>query len=384
MVGISPVNAIDFSKKESYYIKLCSSSSLTTKNKKTCEQFNTYLKKKNNQLKNDIKETKKDLENTKDDIDEVSAKINSLDSSISTKEKEINYLLKSISNIQKNIKDKEEKMRDRLYAMQTYYNSNSFVQFLFGAEDFSDFFSRLNSINDITSYEKELVDELTSQKKELDKQKSSLVDAKAALQAQKNSASSLKNKLIALESQQQKEISANQAESKKISEAQKEIDDTLTEMMNSIAQGDSGGNAVQGNQGNAKLGYEVAQKALGKLGSPYYWGAAGPSMFDCSGLVAWAHKSAGVSIGRTTANAYAHSGTAISASQLQAGDVVAFRRQNSSRYHHIGIYIGNGIIVHASGEGSTCLGNHVSKGHVVKRTPLSSFSNYAKAYRRLY
>lgn len=382
--ALQDVHAIDFSKKESYYIKLCSSSRLTQKNKKTCEQFNTYLKKKNAELKNDIKETKKDLANTKDDIDDVSSKINTLDSSIDKKENEINYLLKSINNIQKNIKDKEKKMSERMYAMQTYYNSNSLIQFLFGAEDFSDFFSRLNSINDITSYEKELVDELASQKKELNKQKSSLVDAKAALQAQKNSADSLKNKLVNLETQQQNQIASSQAESKKISKAQKEIDDTLTEMMNSIAQGDSGGSAVQGNQGNAKVGYNVAQKALSKLGSPYYWGAAGPSMFDCSGLVAWAHKAAGVGIGRTTANAYAHSGKSISASQLQAGDIVAFRRTNSSRYHHIAIYIGNGIVVHASGEGSTCLGNHVSKGHVVKRTPLSSFSKYAKAYRRLY
>ena len=68
----SPVNAIDFSKNESYYIKLCSSNRLTNKNKKTCQQFNTYLKKKNNELKKDIKENKNDLQNTNDDISSVS------------------------------------------------------------------------------------------------------------------------------------------------------------------------------------------------------------------------------------------------------------------------------------------------------------------------
>lgn len=46
MVNSSPVSATNFSKNESYYIKLCSSSRLTTKNKKTCQDFNTYLKKK--------------------------------------------------------------------------------------------------------------------------------------------------------------------------------------------------------------------------------------------------------------------------------------------------------------------------------------------------
>lgn len=382
--GITTVNAIDFSKNEDYYIKLCSSSRLSRNKQTVCKQFNTYLKKKNANLKDDIKENKAELENTKDDIASVTKKINSLNAQITTKEKEINYLLTSINNIKKNIETKEEQMRERLYTMQTYYNSNTFIDFIFGADGFSDFFSRINSINDITSYEKDLVEELTTQKQELDKQKSTLVDAKAALQSQKNSAATLKKKLIALQEQQKKEIANQVAESKKISAAQKEVNETLTEMMNSISKDDSGGSVIKGNTGNAEVGYKVAQAAVSKIGSPYYWGATGPNKFDCSGLVYWSLKQAGIGGGRGTANSYAHSGTAISASELQAGDIVAFRRSGASTYHHVAIYIGNGIVVHASGEGSTCLGNHVSLGHVVKRTPLSQFSKYGKAYRRLY
>lgn len=379
-----PVNAYKFAGKESYYIKLCSSSKLSSKNKNVCTSFNSYLKKKNSSLKKDIEDIKKDLKNTKNDISSVSLKITSINSQINSKEAEINYLLNSINRIKNNIKTKEKKMRDRLYAMQTYYNSNSLIDYLFGASNFTDFFSRINSINDITSYEKELVSELTSQKKELSKQKSTLINAKKVLQTQKNAAQNLKKKLVALEKKQNNEIAANNAEIKRIAKAQKEIDEALVEMMNRISQSDSGGSAVQGNSGNAKVGYNVANNALNKLGSPYYWGASGPSMFDCSGLVYWAHKQAGVKIGRTTANDYARAGKAVSYNDLQAGDIVAFKRSGSSRYHHISIYIGNGIVVHASGEGSTCLGNHVSKGHVVKRTQLSDFSSYGKAYRRLY
>ena len=389
------VKAIDFSKKESYYIKLCSSS-LTSSNKKVCQDFNNYLSKKNSQLKKDIKKQKQDLSNTKDSINEISKKIDNLNSQITSKEKEINYLYNSIKKIQKNIAKKEEQMSERLYIMQSYYNSNTLIDFLLGASNFSDFFSRLNSINDITAYEKELVDELNTQKKQLNQQKSTLDTAKAALQSQKSSASALEKKLLAEERNLQNKISSTQKESNKISAAQKEIDDELTELINSLPSGDSGGDAIQGSQGNAEVGYKIAKKALSKIGSPYWWGAPGGGFgdgqgldnpnakyFDCSGLVAWAHRQAGVKIGRTTANAYAYSGKAISASQLQAGDIVAFRRPGSSRYHHIGIYIGNGIVVHASGEGSTCRGNHASKGHVVKRTSLSSFS-YDKTYRRLY
>ncbi|MDE6952894.1 MAG: hypothetical protein K2P09_03690, partial [Erysipelotrichales bacterium] len=67
VIGISTAKAEDFSKKEDYYIKLCSSSRLTTKNKKVCQEFNSYLKKKNANLKKDIKETQQDLKNTKND-----------------------------------------------------------------------------------------------------------------------------------------------------------------------------------------------------------------------------------------------------------------------------------------------------------------------------
>jgi len=384
VVSASTVKAIDFSEDEDKYIKLCSSSRLTRSNESVCKKFNTYLKNKNAELKKNIKESTADIEDTKDDISSVTKKISDINSKIEAKEKEINYLLNSIENIENNIETKQEQMRDRLYIMQTYYNSNSLIDFLFGASNFTDFFSRLNSINDITSYEKELVDELTSQKAELNKQKATLLDAKEALQSEKKSAAALQKKLVALQEEQKRQLAAEQKELKETTKAQKEIDDALTEMANSIPKADSGGSVIKGSSGDAETGYKIAQYAVSKVGSPYYWGATGPNMFDCSGLVYWSLKQAGIGGGRGTADSYARSGTAISASQLQAGDIVAFKRSGSSRYHHVGIYIGGGIVVHASGEGSTCLGNHASLGHVVKRTSLSSFSKYGKAYRRLY
>lgn len=384
MGACTTVKAIDFSKDEDRYIKLCSSSRLTRSNQSVCKKFNAYLKEKNANLKEDIKDSQSDIENTKNDIASVKEKISSINTKIEAKEKEINYLLKSISNLEDDIQTKQDQMRDRLYTMQTYYNSHSLIDFLFGASDFTDFFSRLNSINDITSYEKELVEELTEQKKELDNQKATLLDAKAALQSEKESAATLQKKLVALQEEQEKQLASEKKELKETTKAQKEIDDALTEMANSIPKNDSGGSVIKGSSGDAETGYKIAQYAVSKVGSPYCWGATGPSMFDCSGLVYWAHKQAGIGGGRGTANSYAYSGTAISASQLQAGDIIAFKRSGSSTYHHVGIYIGNGIVVHASGEGSTCLGNHASRGHVVKRTPLSSFSKYGKSYRRLY
>ena len=114
---------------------------------------------------------------TNNDISQVSSKINTLNSEISSKESEINYLLSSIEKVKKYITKKEEQMKQRLYVMQTTYNSNWMLDFLFGAEDFTTFFSRLTSLNDITSYEKELVADLTKQKESLDSQKETLLNA---------------------------------------------------------------------------------------------------------------------------------------------------------------------------------------------------------------
>ncbi|MFF4303824.1 NlpC/P60 family protein [Streptomyces sp. NPDC001601] len=82
--------------------------------------------------------------------------------------------------------------------------------------------------------------------------------------------------------------------------------------------------------------------AYSKLGSPYVWGATGPDAFDCSGLAQAAYRSAGVSIPRTT-YAQIDAGRRVARSELQPGDLVFFY----SGISHVGIYIGNGQMIHA-------------------------------------
>ena len=98
------------------------------------------------------------------------------------------------------------------------------------------------------------------------------------------------------------------------------------------------------------------QKALGKVGSPYRYGAAGPNAFDCSGLVTWAFKNSGKSLPRTS-SAMSRVGTPVSKSALQPGDLVFFYKPVS----HVGIYIGNGKIVHASSRKSPVKVSDMSK-----------------------
>ena len=77
--------------------------------------------------------------------------------------------------------------------------------------------------------------------------------------------------------------------------------------------------------------------------SPYRYGAAGPDAFDCSGLVNWAYKNAGVSLPRTS-RAMSRSAPRSPKADLRPGDLVFFYRPVS----HVAIYIGDGKVVHAS------------------------------------
>jgi cell wall-associated NlpC family hydrolase len=86
--------------------------------------------------------------------------------------------------------------------------------------------------------------------------------------------------------------------------------------------------------------------AMAQLGEPYVWAAAGPNSFDCSGLVQYAYAAAGVSLPHSSSS-QARMGTAVTRDQLQPGDVIAFY----SPVSHIGIYIGNGQMVHAPTSG---------------------------------
>jgi cell wall-associated NlpC family hydrolase len=82
--------------------------------------------------------------------------------------------------------------------------------------------------------------------------------------------------------------------------------------------------------------------AMAQIGKPYVYGAAGPNSFDCSGLTMASWGAAGVGLPHSSSAQYG-SGTHISASQLQPGDLVFYY----SPISHVGMYIGNGMIVNA-------------------------------------
>ncbi|WP_030262953.1 NlpC/P60 family protein [Streptomyces sp. NRRL B-24484] len=82
--------------------------------------------------------------------------------------------------------------------------------------------------------------------------------------------------------------------------------------------------------------------AISRIGSPYVYGSTGPATFDCSGLMYWSWRQAGVTLPRTS-QAQAHAGRRVSLSEARPGDLVIFY----SDMHHVGMYAGGGVVVHA-------------------------------------
>ncbi|REE99970.1 NlpC/P60 family protein [Thermomonospora umbrina] len=86
----------------------------------------------------------------------------------------------------------------------------------------------------------------------------------------------------------------------------------------------------------------AVRAALTRVGLPYVYGAAGPSSFDCSGLMLWAYGKVGISLPHYTGSQYSM-GTKVSRDQLRPGDIVFFYPDLG----HNGMYIGGGRMVHA-------------------------------------
>jgi cell wall-associated NlpC family hydrolase len=94
-------------------------------------------------------------------------------------------------------------------------------------------------------------------------------------------------------------------------------------------------NASDAHAASSPRQYAAMHKAVSKKGKPYRYGAAGPSSFDCSGLVVWAYRQVGFSLPRTTGSMYSSSKfTTISKNSLHYGDLVFFGTGHVELFGH--------------------------------------------------
>jgi murein DD-endopeptidase len=110
----------------------------------------------------------------------------------------------------------------------------------------------------------------------------------------------------------------------------------------------------------------IVQKAVESIGTPYRWGGHTPGRgFDCSGLVFYTHKTAGIQVPRTARHQFKQ-GKKIPRHQLVPADLVFFLIPDKKTAFHVGIYVGKNWFVHAPGRGKQVIRSHLDNPYFKK------------------
>ncbi|MEU4165752.1 NlpC/P60 family protein [Streptomyces sp. NPDC026665] len=241
------------------------------------------------------------------------------------------------------------------------------------ADDPQDYFDQTQLMNRLTTRQKAAVDdyiteqaattkkrtEATENLESLTASQKALKTSKAEVQRKLAAARDLlsdlnaeeKARLAAIEKKKQEqaaakaaELARQQAAAEKAAQAQSS--DSTTGSATGSADGSSSGSTATDSSASTKAAKALAF-ARAQIGKPYVWGATGPDSYDCSGLTQAAWKAAGVSLPRVTYD-QVNAGTTVSLADAQPGDLVFFYDDIS----HVGIYIGDGMMIHAPKPGA--------------------------------
>ncbi|MCT9110894.1 NlpC/P60 family protein [Streptomyces mirabilis] len=253
-------------------------------------------------------------------------------------------LEKEISTLQDNVargQDELNALRDGLGSMASAQYRTGGIDpsvALFLSSNPDDYLDKASAMDQLSSQQVEALKKVQEKQRSLAQQRQEasaklkdLADTRTELAKQKKT---VQTKLAAA----QKLLNSLTAKEKAALDAQQS---RATRASERTVLGDPGTPA----SGRAGAAFSAGQT---KIGSPYVYGASGPSSFDCSGFTSWAYAQAGVSIPRTS-ESQATIGTRIySQSDLQVGDLVFF----FGDLHHVGLYAGNGQVLHAPRTGT--------------------------------
>ncbi|WP_042415180.1 C40 family peptidase [Streptacidiphilus anmyonensis] len=192
-----------------------------------------------------------------------------------------------------------------------------------------EFLQKASSMNQLTSNEASQLNQLQAEEDTLAKEKAEAEQELQALQALTQKAQALKNSAAA-----------------KVKATQKLLDSATASQRTALV-GGTGSNLHYGGAAGDSIEAAAFAAAQTKIGSPYHWGSTGPSEFDCSGFMMWSYEQAGYQLGRDTYAQMGDGTPVASVSDLRVGDLVFFNGGE-----HVGMYAGNGIVLHAPHTGA--------------------------------
>ncbi len=273
------------------------------------------------------------------------------------------------------LKDKEklltEKRQQEIQSLGDYFKAEyektsspamSGLQFLLRADSLGSLITRVSQLEDISAAFHKLSAQIEADTKALDESKKVEQATLTTLEQAIQSKLLMQNSLNTAIAKQKQVIASLNAESQKLlssrSSLQKDVDDTQNliatqEMEARYAQQDKSKQLPTTKSRSSSFtppvrfngsASDIINYAATFLGSPYVWGGTTPNPgFDCSSFVQYSFAHFGISLPRVTWDQY-NQGVAVSKANLQAGDLVFFSTYQEGP-SHVGIYIGNGMMI---------------------------------------
>jgi cell wall-associated NlpC family hydrolase len=237
------------------------------------------------------------------------------------------------------------------------------LEVLLGASSLDELLDRIDTASRVSEDDTHIVEEVRTYRAEVKRREAQLAKARARQEAVVAERAARRAAIEAKLAERQRLLSTIRSEIERLKAAEAARQRRLEAQARArlSAPPSSGGEVAAGNAPAAQYG-GVVGIAMQYLGIPYQWGGSSPSTgFDCSGFVLYVYAQVGVSLPHNAAMQYSH-GSAVSRSELQAGDLVFFNGLG-----HNGIYIGGNQFIHSP-----------HTGDVVKISSLSGW--YADTY----
>lgn len=318
-----------------------------------------------------LEEVEKKVDDLYRQAESATEKYNAAKEKTTTQRKRVDTLLDDVAKRAQKLNEERERLGAFAAAQyRTGAAAPDTVTFLL-ADSPQDYFDQTQLMGRLTSRQKSAVDDYFTEqsatmkkRQEASKDLRTLTDtqsglrtAKATVQKKLSDARELLSKLTAEEKARLAAIQRKKAEeaARKAAELAKQqaaAQKAKEEAAATAGSSSSGSPTDSGSTSTSDSAYATkAAKTLAfaraQIGKPYVWGATGPDSYDCSGLTQAAWKAAGVSLPRTTYD-QVNAGTTVSLTDARPGDLIFFYDDIS----HVGIYIGNGMMIHAPKPGA--------------------------------
>jgi cell wall-associated NlpC family hydrolase len=257
--------------------------------------------------------------------------------------------------------------------------ATDFLTVLLGTTDFEDFVTRLDLLNRITSADTELIVQVSAARDTVSEARSSLLNRESEEIALRSEALARERDVQGAVDRQAVYAASIATDIKKLVQQEEErLAREAADLARRAAEAASHPSPRPSDAGSLGASHpEALAAAKGYLGVPYLWGGTTPGGFDCSGFTQYAYRQVGISIPRTSRVQYT-AGQFIPASRtdlLEPGDLVFFGYGGDpAQVHHVGMYAGGGVFIHAPGAG-----DHVKYSSLTDR--ISTRRDYVGAVR---